>query len=115
MTDQNLPSWRDNPPPLVPVYFIDIVHLRQVIENRGISEFALELLLGYYLEFEMFEKAAVIRDYFDELDEQDVDPEVLKNVLESPGEKPSVPKAEPRKETDKGLDFDPFDKDNPFV
>jgi len=115
MENKNLPSWRDNPAPLIPVYFIDIIHLKQVIENRGISEYALELLLGYYLEFEMFEKAAVIRDFFTELEEEDVDTSILKQVLESP--KGNIPSNndETKTKENKNPGFDPFEQGNPFL
>lgn len=110
------PSWRDNPPPLIPVYFIDIIHLREVIENGGISDFALDLLLGYYEEFEMYEKAAVIQEYL-EGDDLEVDPSVLHDILENPMVSRKNKKEEENfnhKPKDKDSDFDPFGVKNPF-
>ncbi len=55
--------WREIKPPVIPIYFIEYGHLKDFLDRGGeISEDGLEAMLDYFVEFEEFEKAALVRD-----------------------------------------------------
>lgn len=57
-------NWRDYHPPMVPIYYMEYEALEKLLETNpaAISDDGLELMLGYFEEYEQFEKATLIRD-----------------------------------------------------
>ena len=57
-------NWRDYHPPTIPIYFVDLEALKEMLEQnpKAISVQGLNMMLGYFEEFQKFEKAAVVRD-----------------------------------------------------
>lgn len=57
-------NWRQYHPPTIPIYFIDIEALKEMLDRNpeAISVQGLNQMLGYFEEFEKFEKAALVRD-----------------------------------------------------
>lgn len=57
-------NWRKFHPPTIPIYFIDIDSLKELLENnpQSVSDEGLDMMLGYFEEYEKYEKAAVVRD-----------------------------------------------------
>lgn len=62
-------NWKDYPAPLVPIYFMELRHLKELFKKNieAVSPQGLEMMISYYEEFEEFEKAAVVRDTISEL------------------------------------------------
>lgn len=58
-------NWREYHPPMIPIYFIDIEALKDLLDRPEvpIALESLEQMMGYFEEFEQYEKAAVIRDH----------------------------------------------------
>ena len=57
-------NWRQYYPPVIPIYYIEHRHLKELlkINPTSISDDGLEQMLGYFEEFEEYEKAALVRD-----------------------------------------------------
>lgn len=56
-------NWRKHEAPMIPAYFIDYAALKEMLEKNpvAISNDAMELMLDYFEEFKMYDKAAVIK------------------------------------------------------
>lgn len=57
-------NWREYYPPLIPIYYIEYKHLKEMLKVNpmSISDDGLEQMMGYFEEFEEYEKAALVRD-----------------------------------------------------
>lgn len=59
-------NWADYNPPLVPIYFISKDALHELLNNDDdkprLPDSTLELLLGYYEEYELYEMAKIVAD-----------------------------------------------------
>lgn len=60
-------NWADYNPPLIPIYFISKDALQELLKKDDedgdrIATSALELLLGYYEEYEIYEMAKIVAD-----------------------------------------------------
>jgi len=55
-------NWRDFNPPMVPIYFIDINALKHMLSSnpKAINIDVLWMMLGYFEEYEHYEKAEVV-------------------------------------------------------
>lgn len=57
-------NWRNYYPPMIPIYFMDYDALKDMLEKNpmAVNNEGLEMMLGYFEEFEKYEKAALVRD-----------------------------------------------------
>ena len=57
-------NWRNYRPPAVPIFFMEYEALKEMLERNAeaISVQGLDVMLGYFEEFEKFEKASLVRD-----------------------------------------------------
>lgn len=56
-------DWKHDQPPLVPIYFCDTAHLEETCESLDMD--ILSMILDYYVYFEKFEKAAIVKKVID--------------------------------------------------
>lgn len=89
-------NWREYYPPTIPIYFIDIEALKELIETspEAITDQGLDMMLGYFEEYEKYEKAAAIRDL-----------KWKRGLFPSK----DAPTTDSEKKTDDAPDFDPPD------
>lgn len=57
-------NWRQYYPPMIPIYYMDLEELKKLFHNNlhAVNPIGLEMMLGFYEEFEYYEHAALIRD-----------------------------------------------------
>lgn len=57
-------NWRKYYPPMIPIYFMDYDALKDMLEKNpmSVNNEGLEMMLGYFEEYEKYEKAALVRD-----------------------------------------------------
>lgn len=103
-------NWRKYHPPLVPIYYMKFDELKKMLETNGraVHPIGLQMMLGFFEEFEKYEEAAFIKtvmtriglfdqqesfvdkleqdlnghNYLDDTEEDDEDPFSLKNPFE---------------------------------
>lgn len=58
-------DWRSVPPPLVPIYFMEIDALRDLLENdsKAIGPNGVAAMMSYFEEYEQYEKMALLQEY----------------------------------------------------
>ena len=103
-------SWRTEAAPMIPIYYMDIKAMKAMFDNNphAVSPRGLDLMMDYFEEFELFEKAALVRDVKFKLNLFDASSIVDTQLDEEEG--PSTPPSKKKNDDDD----DPYSMAMPY-